>query len=292
MNSVSIQPMQTSNAAGGFSVNSEGFIQGFALDDPAIRNELSMGSLLATETLPMWGGVAIAEYLKAGNGNALGNDVARATLLANITGFAVFNQAHAFINTPQSQVPTAGAGQSIPFYRLGSKARIAVACEPGLVSLNGGLVTPQVSWDFNNQRLQAYNAATATVSLTSLTASYDAVTGKWTFVAVAAAATDVTAVGDAINVSGVTGTGAVYINANQIVTAFTDNQNFSFEIAGGAATFTAGAQAGTIIVNQGVGALPVKVLSVDVGNSKIVTYDAINNLANWDNSGSVAIIQI
>jgi len=292
MNSVSIQPMQTSNAAGGFSVQSDGYIQGFAMDDPAIRNELSMGSLLGTESLPMWGGVAIAEYLKSGNGNALGNDIARATLLANITGFSVFNQAHGFINTPQSQVPTAGAGQSIPFYRLGSKARIAVACEPSLVSLNGGLVTPQVSWDFNNQRLQAYNAATATVSLTSLTASYDATTGKWTFVVVAAAATDVAAIGDAINVSGVTGTGAIYLNANHIVTAFTDNQNFSFEIAGAAGTFTAGAQAGTIVVNQGVGALPVKVLSVDVGNSKIVTYDAINNLANWDNSGTVAIIQI
>jgi hypothetical protein len=38
--------------------------------------------------------------------------------------------------------------------------------------------------------------------------------------------------------------------------------------------------------------LPVKVLSVDQGNSKIVVYDEVNNLANWDNSGSTAIIQI
>jgi len=292
MNSVSLQPMLTSNAAGGFSVQSDGYIQGFALDDPAIRNELSMGSLLSTETLPMWGGVAIAEYLKAGNGNALGNDIGRASLLASITGFAVFNQAHAFINTPQSQVPTAGAGQSIPFYRLGSKARIAVACDPSLISLNGGLVTPQVSWDFNNSRLQPYVASTAQVSLTSITAAYDATTGLWTFAVVAAAATDVGAVGDAINISGVTGTGANLLNANQFVTAFTDNQHFSFQIAGGAATFTAGAQAGTLFVNQGIGALPVKVLSVDQGNSKIVVYDPVNNVANWNNQGSVAIIQL
>lgn len=295
-NSVSLQPMLTSNAAGGFSTQSEGYVQGVALDDPAIRNALSMGPLLATETLPMWGGVALAEYLAAGQGNALGNSIARATLVANITGFSVFNQASAWINTPQSQVPTAGAGQSIPFYRLGSGARIAIACEPTLGSLNSGLITQQVSWDFNNQRLQAYNAATATVSLTSITASYSATTGLWTFVVVAAAASDVVGVGDAINVSGVSSTGGTAVlgtlNTNQIVTAFTDNQHFSFQIAAGAASYGAGALAGTLVLNQGVGALNVKVLSVDVGNSKIVSYDAVNNLANWNNTGSTAVILI
>jgi len=295
-NSVSLQPMLTSNAAGGFSAQSEGYVQGVALDDPAIRNALSMGPLLSTETLPMWGGVALAEYLAAGQGNSLGNSIARATLVANITGFSVFNQASAWINTPQSNVPTAGAGQSIPFYRLGSGARIAVACEPTLGSLNAGLITQQVSWDFNNQRLQAYNASTATVSLTSITASYSATTGLWTFVVVAAAASDVVGMGDAINVSGVSSTGGTAVlgtlNTNQIVTAFTDNQHFSFQIAAGSGAYGAGALAGTLILNQGIGALNVKVLSVDVGNSKIVSYDAVNNLANWNNSGSTAVILI
>lgn len=292
MNSVSINPMQTSNGLGGFSVQSEGFIQGFALDDPAIRNELTMGSLASTETLPMWGGVAIAELLKAGAGNALGNSVGRAADLAHISGFSVFNQAHAFINTPTSQVPTAGSGQSIPFYRMGSGARIAVACDPSLISLDGGLTTQQVSWDVFNQRLQPYNAATATVSLTSITSSFNSATGTYTFAVVAATATLVGAVGDAIDVSGVTGTGANYVNGTQVVTAFTNNLNFSFQVIAGAGVIATGALTGTLLLNQGTGALPVKVLSVDQGNSKIVVYDEVNNLANWDNSGSTAIIQI
>jgi hypothetical protein len=208
----------------------------------------------------------------------------------------VFNQAHNWINTPQSPVPTGSARQTIPFYRLGSRARIAVACEPSLISLNGGLVSQQVSWDIANQRLQAYNAATATVSLTSVTASFDALTGKWTFVVVAAAASDVGAVGDAINLSGVTATGGTAalatLNTNHIVTAFTDNQNFSFQIAGAAGDYGAGAIAGTLVLNQTTGALAVKVLSVHKGNSKIVSYDPINNVATWVNDGTVAVIEI
>ncbi len=297
-NSVSIQPMNTGNAAGGFSVQSEGYIQGFALDDPAIRNSLAMGILKDTETLPMWGGVAISEYLQASAQNsALGPGIGRAANVAGITGFAVFNQAHAFINTPQSQVPTASANQSIPFYRLGSGARIAVACEPSLVSLNGGLVSQQVGWDFLNQRLETYKASGATVSVTSVTTSaYDPDTGLWTFVVVAAAASNVLGVGDAINLSGITDTGGTAaittLNTNHVVTAFTDNQNFSFQVAADADAYAAGARSGTIVLNESVGALTCKVLAVEVGNSKIVSYDAVNNLANWNNSGTVAIIEI
>jgi hypothetical protein len=226
----------------------------------------------------------------------LGSSIGRATSSANITGFSVFTQAHNWVTTPQSPVPTAGANQTIPFYSLGSKARIVVACEPSLVSLNGGLVSQQVSWDIANQRLQAYNAATATVSLTSVTASFDAVLGLWTFVVVAAAASDVAGVGDAINMSGVTATGGTAaiatLNANHIVTAFTNNQNFSFQIAGVLADYGAGAIAGTLVLNQTTGALAVRVLSVEVGNSKTVVYDPINNVATWNNAGSVALIEI
>lgn len=298
-NTISVNPMQMGNAAGMFSVQTEGYIQGFALDDPAIRNALATGTLLASETLPMWGGVAISEYLNAGvnPNNNLGPNIGRAANNAGITGFAVFNQAHNFINTPQSPVPTAGSGMSIPFYRLGSGARIGVKCDPSLVAvLNAGLVSQQVSWDFNNQVLKLYDAATATVSLTSITASYSATTGLWTFAVVAAAATDVGAVGDYINISGVTSTGGTAalatLNKNQEITAFTDNQHFSFQIAAAAGAYGAGAIAGTLVMNQGTGALAVKVLSIDQGNSMTVEYDPIANVATWNRAETVAIIQI
>lgn len=288
MNSISLQPMLTGNNAGGFSVQSEGYIQGFALDDPAIRYSLNQGQLASTETLPMWGGVAISESLQAGS---LGNSVARATSNAGITGFAVFNQAPNWINTPQSPVPVGTSGMSVPFYRLGSGARIAVACDESLSSLVGGLTTQQVTWDVYAQRLKAYDAATATVNVTSITATYNN-NNTWTFAVVAAAAVNVGAVGDAVTIAGVTGTGANAINQNQVLTAFTDNQHFSFTLVGGAAAFTAGAQAGAITIAEATGALNVQVLEIHRDNSKIVVWDPINQLATWNNTGSVAIIRV
>lgn len=291
---ISFNPFLTTNALGSFSTQSDGFIQGVAMDDPSTRNNLSGGPLASTETLPMWGGIAIQELLPSTGDTSLGNQVARATLVGNVTGFSVNNQAHNWVTTPQSNAPTAAAGMSVPFHRLGSGARIAVACDPGLVSLNGGLITQQVSWDFNNQRLQPYVASTATVSVTSMTATYSATLGGETVVIVCAAASDVQAVGDAINISGATnaGTGGnTVVNGNFIVTAFTDNQNFSIFIPT-ANTGVITTIAGTIVLNQGIGALPVKVLAVQVGNCKTVTYDPVNNYANWNPSGSCALILI
>lgn len=290
---ISFQPYQTTNVQGSFSIQSEGFVQGVALDDPVVRFYLAGGPLAATETLPMWGGVAIQEVIATAypSGNSsVGNTVARATSLTNLLGFSVINQATAWVTSPQSECPSAGAGTTVPYYRLGSGARIAVACDPSMVSLAGGLTSQQVSWDFNNQRLQPYDAATATYSVTSLTASF--ASGVWTFAVVMAAASPVGAVGDAINISGVTGTGASLINGNQIITSFTDNQHFSFQIAGASGTFSAGAQSGTIVLNYGTGALNVKVLKLNIGNSKIVSYDAVNNLVHWTNNGSTAIILV
>ncbi len=284
----SLSPMLTSNGIGSFSVQSDGLVQGTAFDDPAVRFYLAQGSLASTETLPMWGGVAITENILNSTGDALGASVARATAVANITGFSTYNQATAWLTSPQSEAPSASVGMTVPFFRLGSGARLAVAADPSLVSLQTGAINQNVSWDFNNQRLQPYDAATATVSVTSLTASY--ASGVWTFAVVAAAATVVGAVGDAINLSGVTGTGASLINGNQIVTAFTDNQHFSFQITAGASVFTAGAQTGTIVLNEGIGALNVKVLTVNVGNSKIISYDSVNNLVHWTNTGTSAVI--
>ena len=289
---ISFNPFLTTNALGSFSAQSEGYVQGVAMDDPAIRNALAGGYLATAETLPMWGGVAIGESLSPASSNGvLGNSLARSTSIATITGFSVFNQAHNWVTSPQSQVPTAGAGMTIPFYRLGSRARIAVACDPSLVALDGGLVTQQVSWDFNNSRLQAYDAATATVSVTSMTATTAG--GLATIAIVAAAATLVGAVGDAINISGAVNAGTAgnaAVNGNFLVTAFTDSTHFSIQVpatTGAITTIT-----GTIVLNQGIGALPCQILNINVGNSKIVAYDAINNVANWLNTGTCALIQI
>jgi len=198
-NSISINPLATTNAAGSFSVHSDGYVQGFALPDPAIRNFLAGGVLSTAETLPMFGGLPVFENIHAASSNgAMGNTVGRATAYANVVGFCVYDQAHAFVSTPQSPAPTAGAGATIPFFRMGSKARIAVEIDPALVSLSGGLITQQVSWDFTNNKIIAFSTT----------------------------------------------------------------------------------------------ALPVKILDIQIGNSKTVVYDSVNNVATFNNAGSVAIIEI
>lgn len=187
-NSISIQPLMTTNAAGSFSVQSDGYVQGYSLPDPAIRNSLAGGVLSAAETLPMFGGLPIFENLhSATNNGALGNTVGRATAYANITGFCVYDQAHAFVTTPQSPAPTAGAGATIPFYRMGSKARIAVQIDPALVSLDGGLITQQVSWDFTANQIVAFSTTALPVKIVDIaignskTVVWDAVNNVATF---------------------------------------------------------------------------------------------------------------
>lgn len=180
--SISINPSLTTNAAGSFNTSSLGFIQGIALDDPAIRNELAGGYLKASETLPMWGGVAIEE-LTGDVGESRGNQVLRAAGYTTLTGFSVFNQNHAAINSPQSPVPLSAVGMLTNFYRLGSGARIPLKVDPALISAEGSIITQQVSWDFTLQMIVAYSVTALNVRILEvaadncMTVSYDAGTG-------------------------------------------------------------------------------------------------------------------
>jgi len=290
MSSVSINPFATTNKPGTFSIQSDGYIQGQTMSDPSVRNELAGGILASTETLPMWGGVAIFENINASS--VLGGNVGRAVNNAGITGFSVSDQAFAWVNTPQSPVPLCLSGVTVPFYRLGSGARIPLAIDPSLISLSGGLITQQVSWDFNNQRIVAYDASTATISVTSLTATY--ANGVATIAVVCAAASNVGAVGDAFNISGAVnaGTGGnSIVNGNFLVTSFTDNEHFSYQVpvsgSGVITTIT-----GTIVLNQGTGALAVDILDIQQGNSMIVVYNPVTGFATWNPSGTCALVKI
>jgi len=284
-------PYGVTNAAGSFSVQSEGYVQGTMLDDPSARFALAGGTLASTETYPMWGGVAISEYLPGSTTDGTtGGTVGRATSNANITGFSVFNQAYNWVSTPSSPAPSAGLGNGVPFFRLGSGARIAVAMDPSLVSLGTDIITQPVSWDINNQILQPYDASTTTYSVTSMTSSYAA--GVYTIVVVMAVASLVGAVGDEINISGVTGTGAALVNGNQTVTAFTDNQHFTFQVTAASGAIATGALSGTIVLNAGTGTLNVKVINYNIGNSKTIVYNPVTGAVSYNPTGSCAIILI
>jgi hypothetical protein len=299
-NSVSFNPMLTTTNIGGFSTQSYGLVQGTVMDDPAVRYALAGGVLATNETYPMWGGVGIYANVPALAGSStsagaeLGTTVGRATTLSagaakQLLGFSTFNQATAWVSWPQSNVPTAAGGMTVPYFPLGSGARIAVACDPSLAaSLVGNSIGQAVYWDLNAQCLVA--SASASYSVTSLT--WSATNGGQVAV-VASAATPVAGVGDNFTIAGATntGTGAVSaINTVHQVNTFTNSQNFTFLLPGDSATW--GTLGGTITIVESQGALPVKVLRVQSGNSKVVIWDPVNNVANWNNSGTAALIQI
>lgn len=189
MAEISINPSLTTNAAGSFNIQSLGFIQGMALDDPSVRNELAGGYLDAAETLPMWGGVGIEE-LVADVGQSRGPSIKRAATNVLLTGFSVFNQNHAAISSPQSPVPLTPSGMLVNFYRFGTGARIPLKIDPALVSLEGGIITQQVSWDFANQMIIAYDGGVGALDVrvlevavgNSMTVAFDAGTGFATWV--------------------------------------------------------------------------------------------------------------
>lgn len=298
---ISFNPLLATNAAGFFGVSSDGFVQGVADDDPAIRWQLANGFLASTETLPMWGGVAVVEYIPADPTtipmstpwSAYGAPLVRAT--STISGFTVFNQAYAWITTPQGPVPVAANGMTVPYYRMGSGARIALACDPALASIAGTTDTPSqaVTWDYTQMLIQpkVSSASTETISSISITGNVATVTmagaiSGWTIT-----------VGDYVNISGATlsantgSTSAGYINETQKVASVTSSTIFTFNLPANLGTW--GTVGGSPVVNYGGGtALAVQVLKVQVGGSKVVRWDAVNNLAYWDNTGSCALVQI
>jgi hypothetical protein len=155
--------MVTTNAAGLFNVNSAGFTQGDAQDDPAVKFALAGGVLSINATYPLWGGVPIAEIIPVAQQgyyndyqpgtDTLGGTIIQATNVTAPTGISVYNQAFGGITTPQSTAPLYSPGMSVNFYRFGSGARIPLPCDASVVALAGSSIVETVYWDAINSRL-------------------------------------------------------------------------------------------------------------------------------------------
>lgn len=282
--SITLNPILTTNARGSFGTTWNGLIQGTALADPAIRNALAGGVLAATETLPMWGGVGISENVPpiGAARQTFGGSVRRATLLtgaAALTGFSVFDQNHSAINTPQSPVPLVTSGMTMNLYRLGSGARIAVACDPVLAALDGSIITSQVSWDFAQQRLIPYVAAYGANALANPFATWSA--GVVTFTTTT---NHNVPVGGVFTISGVVP--AAYNGTYTAITGTATDTLVAVKLAD-PGTYVSG---GTL--DAGGGALDVRVINIEVGNSMVVEYDPATGFATWNTTGTAAIILI
>jgi hypothetical protein len=164
MAGITINPGQVTNALGSFFASSEGYVAGTALADPANRFELNQGMVGLAVTTPIWGGVGITESVgnPANESLSMGSVIIAATSQANLTGFAVFDQATAMIQSAQSPVPLAAAGMSVNYYRIGSGIRIAVPCSAAVAAaFEGGSINVALYWDYTNQVLLAAPGGTA-----------------------------------------------------------------------------------------------------------------------------------
>lgn len=284
MANLSLNPMATTNAAGSFGVQSDGFIQGVALDDPANRFNLASGTVAATETKPLWGGLPVAELLPGVKSSPRGSTIRRAVSLAELEGFTVFNQAHNGLTTPQSPVPLYASGMSVSFYRLGSNMRVPLKASAQVVALGtaGASVKTPLAWDFvNNQVTTAAAAAFAgsDISTTAVTYSNGVAT------VTTASAHGLTA-GQYVKISGVAP--AAY---NGTVVVLTVGSATTFTYAPASAPGGSATTQGTIgAVAQADITLPVKVISIENGNSKTVSYDSTTGFLTWKNDDACALV--
>ncbi|MGE4909910.1 hypothetical protein AB8888_21070 [Yersinia enterocolitica] len=286
MANLSLNPMATTNALGSFGVQSDGFIQGVALDDPVNRFNLASGTVSATETKPLWGGVPVAELIPGVSSSPRGSTIRRALGVADIEGFTVFNQAHNGLTTPQSPVPLFASGMSVSFYRFGANMRIPLKASPAVIALgtNNASVKTALAWDFvNNQITTAADAgyAGADIATTAIAFSGGVAT------ATTGAAHGLTA-GKYITISGAVPTA---YNGTVIVTSVLTATTFTYVPASapsGAAT-TQGTIGAVTLANI---TLPAKVISIQSGNSKTVSYDSVTGFLTWNDHDSCALVLI
>jgi hypothetical protein len=163
--SLTYNAAQVTNANSTFYATSDGAIQGFYQDDPALRFQLRSGIVAPTQTTPLWGGMAVAVNLPNPlyEAPSLKAALSLATSQANLMGFTVWNQAHATVLNPsiQAPVPLAGGGNgsngpggAINFFLLGSNAQIWVQCSSGVATaFKAGAYNQATYWDYTNQVL-------------------------------------------------------------------------------------------------------------------------------------------
>lgn len=149
----------TNQPQSSFLLETQGYVQGLCLDDTVARMWLMEGTLLSTASVPMWGGLPITEQINVtgAGADALGPVVAEATSQSNCTGFSTFQQMMHGVISPGSNAPTYGPTNGVGFFRLDTNARMAVACDPALVSAIAGegdaINSQALYWDVTNYRI-------------------------------------------------------------------------------------------------------------------------------------------
>lgn len=173
---------------------------------------------------------------------------------------------------------------SVSFYRLGSNMRVPLKASAQVVALGtaGASVKTPLAWDFVNSQVTTAAAAAfagSDIATTAVTYSNGVAT------ATTASSHGLTA-GQYVKISGVAP--AAY-NGTVVVLTVPSATTFTYAPAsapGGSATTQ-----GTIgAVAQADITLPVKVISIESGNSKTVSYDSATGFLTWNNTDSCALV--
>jgi hypothetical protein len=287
-------PMQTTAATGMFNgPSSKGYIVGQAQPDPATRYALRGGIVDMGETLPMYGGCGVFANVPVRSLSVPLPSIGRATSIAggakNLIGFAVSDQSYNLVIDPGNQVPAAGSSQTIGWYPLGCRARLAVACDPSLIALAGSLLNQPVSWDFTNQELIPFTAAHAAAAISN--AVWNNTAGGQVVFTVGTDLSATVTPGTAISVTGVINTGGLNASAFNgtwdVVSSTGTTITVMAPAAASIGTYTSGGN-----VAAGGGALPVTVLDILPTGNMVPVYSAVTGNLSWNYSGAAALIQL
>ncbi len=184
---ISVDPYAMTNSQDSFLLQTDGFVQGVFLDDPALRYELEGGLVGSGQTIPLWGGLpislAVVAPTQGGASSGLGQIITAATAEGNIDGWCVFNQASAGVISPSSNVPLYPKNTSANFIRAGCGLSLVLPVNPAAVNtIAGGASNQAIYWDYTNNRVDVSGTGALGLQIVALntnskTVSYDSGTG-------------------------------------------------------------------------------------------------------------------
>lgn len=161
---ISFNPYQNQGGFSGmFNVESRGYMQGDAQDDPATSLQLCSGKIDKSATSPMWGGLGVIESLSPATSNVMGQTIKPASDTL-VNAFTVFNRAYHGITMAGSPVPQFLPGGSVHYYRIGSNARIPLLISPDVAALaNDGVPVGADGfvWDAENNYIDILSSSTS-----------------------------------------------------------------------------------------------------------------------------------
>lgn len=164
-------PYTTQAASNTFILETQGYVEGLPFDDTVARLWLATGVLDSSETIPIWGGVPVAEQINSAGANSdfLGPTLIRATTSVAPTGFCSTAQMMHMVTDVDNSVPISNPGDNIGFFRFNSNQRLAVQLDPALVTTVNGSTTYinglTMYWDVSNYRVTL--TSTSNVALPS-----------------------------------------------------------------------------------------------------------------------------